>query len=95
MIMAGRGGNLSLAGAIHGTPAAPAPGPVLEVDVSRILTAAELEEIERRNLLRALEHCGGKISGVSGAAALLGIPPSTFSSRLKALGIKRPAGESR
>ena len=31
----------------------------------------------------------GKIAGKDGAAAMLGIPPSTFSSRMKALGVER------
>ena len=54
-----------------------------------VLTAKEFEELERANLKRALDAAGGKISGNSGAAALLGVPASTFSSRMKALGIER------
>ncbi len=71
-----------------------------EVDVAdtagdgreRIYTAWEMKEFERANLQRALEASGGKISGAGGAAALVGIPPATFSSRLKALGIVRQRG---
>jgi PAS domain S-box-containing protein len=59
-------------------------------DTPRILTVHELEELERENLRRALEACGGKISGSGGAAQLLGVPASTFSSRMKALGVCRP-----
>ena len=55
----------------------------------RVLNCNELEEFERRNLVRALESCGWKISGEKGVAALLGLPPSTVSSRIKALGIQR------
>jgi transcriptional regulator with GAF, ATPase, and Fis domain len=54
----------------------------------RIFTLAELEELERQNFLRALAHCDGRISGEQGAAQLLGIKPSTLTSRLKVLGIK-------
>jgi formate hydrogenlyase transcriptional activator len=54
-----------------------------------VLSAVELEELEKRNLLRALEACGWKISGAKGVSALLGLPPSTVSSRMKALGIRR------
>jgi PAS domain S-box-containing protein len=57
---------------------------------TRILTAAELEELERTNLRRALEAVGWKISGADGAAARLGLPASTVSSRMKALGLSRP-----
>src|SRR5262249_45782212 len=53
-------------------------------------TAGELRELERANLLQALEKSGWKISGESGAARMLGLPPSTLASRLKSLGIRRP-----
>ena len=55
----------------------------------RVLSAVELEELEKHNLLRALGACGWKISGSNGVSALLGLPPSTVSSRMKALGIRR------
>lgn len=45
--------------------------------------------MERKNIQRALACCGGKVSGEAGAARLLGIPPTTLSSRMKALGIQR------
>jgi formate hydrogenlyase transcriptional activator len=57
---------------------------------NRVLTAAQLLDLERSNLLRALECCDWKIAGEAGAARLLRIPPSTCSSRMKALGIRRP-----
>ena len=54
------------------------------------LTAGELRELERANVLQALEQCGWKISGESGAARVLGLAPSTLASRMKSLGIHRP-----
>jgi transcriptional regulator with GAF, ATPase, and Fis domain len=59
-----------------------------------VLTAAELREFERENLLRALELSGWKVSGSGGAADRLGMRPNTLGSRMKALGIRRPAGHS-
>jgi PAS domain S-box-containing protein len=56
----------------------------------RILSVTDLEDLERRNYVRALEACSWRISGDNGAARLLGMNASTMSSRLKALGIKRP-----
>jgi PAS domain S-box-containing protein len=53
-------------------------------------TASELRELERANILQALEQSGWKIAGKAGAAHLLGLAPSTLTSRLKALGIRRP-----
>jgi PAS domain S-box-containing protein len=56
---------------------------------SPLRTARELQELERDNLVRALERCGWRVSGEQGAARLLGMPPSTLASRMKALGIQR------
>jgi len=58
----------------------------------RVLTAAELRSLERENLLRALRAADWKISGADGAAERLGVNPNTLSSRMKALGIRRPRG---
>jgi len=52
-------------------------------------TEKEWRRLERENLLAALKAAGGKVSGESGAAALLGINPNTLASRLRALGLKR------
>lgn len=55
----------------------------------RVYTEREMVALARDNLIRALEHCGRKIYGPDGAAALLGISPTTFCSRLKKYGISR------
>jgi PAS domain S-box-containing protein len=82
------GRRLNLARALPDTAsAAPATRP--DADDGRILTVGELEDLERRNLVRALEAAGGKISGAGGAAALLGLNPNTLASRMKSLGIAR------
>ena len=57
---------------------------------SAILSAKEFEELERTNILRALEQTNWKVSGEKGAASLLGLNASTLSSRMKALKIKKP-----
>jgi PAS domain S-box-containing protein len=56
----------------------------------RVLTQREMEELERQNIVAALEQTGWRVSGESGAASLLGLPPTTLASRIKALGIMRP-----
>ncbi|HEY3667275.1 MAG TPA: sigma 54-interacting transcriptional regulator [Polyangiaceae bacterium] len=61
---------------------------VREPDGERVLSMAELLQIERKNFERALAQAGGKVSGTNGAAARLGINPSTLSSRLRALGLR-------
>lgn len=54
-----------------------------------VLTAKDLELLERDNLRRALESTGWQIAGDTGAARLLGMAPSTLASRIKALGLRR------
>ncbi len=56
----------------------------------RVLTVREMEEMERMNLLRALEESGWRVAGDNGAAVRLGMKPSTLSSRMKALDLRRP-----
>ncbi len=55
-----------------------------------IRTAQDMLNLERQNLILALETTNWQVAGKNGAANLLKIPPSTLSSRLKALGIQRP-----
>ncbi len=57
-----------------------------------VLTAEQMQQFERDNLCRAMEASGWKIAGPDGAAARLGLKPSTLTSRLKALNITRPRG---
>jgi PAS domain S-box-containing protein len=52
-----------------------------------------LADSERELILRALERAGWRIKGPRGAAAALGLNPSTLYSRMKKLGI-RQSGES-
>ncbi|MDA0660931.1 MAG: sigma 54-interacting transcriptional regulator [Planctomycetota bacterium] len=54
----------------------------------RILTDEELRAFEADNIRAALLKCHGKVYGANGAAALLGLKPTTLNSRIKALGIK-------
>ncbi len=57
----------------------------------RILQTRELQQLERTNILRALESTGWRVAGKDGAAALLGMNPSTLNSRIRALKIERPS----
>lgn len=54
-----------------------------------ILTAEDLHRIEADNIRNALARTKGKIYGSDGAAALLGLKPTTLSSRIKALGVEQ------
>lgn len=59
-------------------------------EAGHIRTAAQIQELERENILKALKKTKWKISGVNGAAMLLGLPPTTLASKIKALDIQRP-----
>jgi transcriptional regulator with GAF, ATPase, and Fis domain len=52
-----------------------------------------LESVERAHILRILQRTGWVIEGKSGAAAVLGVAPSTLRSRMAQLGIRRASGE--
>ena len=65
-----------------GLKAAPPPPGELEV--------LPLEEFERRYIRRVLESRNWLVRGEGGAAAALGLPPSTLRSRMKKLGLERP-----
>ena len=60
-----------------------------ETSSKPILQVQELEQLERSNILRALESTGWRVAGRNGAAALLGINPSTLNSRIRALNIQK------
>jgi transcriptional regulator with GAF, ATPase, and Fis domain len=48
-----------------------------------------LSEVQRRHIAAVLEITGGRIYGQQGAAALLGVKPSTLQSKMKKLGLTR------
>jgi transcriptional regulator with GAF, ATPase, and Fis domain len=55
-----------------------------------VMTDDAVREIERANLVAALEQAEGKIYGKGGVAELLGLKPTTVASRIQRLGIKQP-----
>lgn len=54
------------------------------------LTRSQLKDLEKRSITAALARTSGKVFGTNGAAALLGVKPTTLASRIKALGIEAP-----
>jgi PAS domain S-box-containing protein len=56
----------------------------------KILRIRDLQQLERENIVRALESTAWRVAGKDGAAALLGMNPSTLNSRIRALRIERP-----
>ena len=73
------------------------PGPVLhladKLDISSFpmsSTMRSLEETERNQILKILSETRWRIEGKDGAAAILGLHPSTLRARMHKLGIVRP-----
>jgi len=54
------------------------------------VTDAEFREMEKANLFSALKHANWQLSGDEGAAALLGLKPSTLAYRMKSFDIAKP-----
>jgi DNA-binding NtrC family response regulator len=71
------GAVLTLAGRLDTSQTLPTPG----------FTRKTLEEVERGHILQVLQETGGRVSGSKGAAAILGLNPSTLRARLRKLGI--------
>ena len=65
-------------------PTVHASGPVLTFD--------DIKQFERQNILNALNSANWKIFGKNGAAELLGIPPTTLTTRIQRMGLKKPTG---
>jgi formate hydrogenlyase transcriptional activator len=78
-------GNRS--GAAPGIATGPAAGPGTSPSVE------SLEEIERSHICRVLEKSGWVVEGRRGAAKSLDLNPNTLRSKMKKLGIRRPAHE--
>jgi transcriptional regulator with GAF, ATPase, and Fis domain len=65
------------------TSAASGPG-------DEVVPDAEMKRRERANIRAALERSGGRIFGPGGAAALLGMKPTTLASRIRKMELARP-----
>lgn len=69
--------------------------PVLELEKSLVPNVTSLNpqrtlaEVEQRHIRQVLEHVGWVIEGDNGAAAVLGLKPSTLRNRMDKLGIKK------
>src|SRR5262249_31102364 len=94
-VILARGGALRVDQAL---PAAASGAPVrrerAQEPAEGFVTDREFRKRERQNLIAALTDAGWKIYGRGGAAALLGMKPTTLVSRIQALGIERPRSAS-
>jgi transcriptional regulator with GAF, ATPase, and Fis domain len=51
----------------------------------KVIARRDLRALEKESIENALAHTGGRVFGPNGAAALLGMKPTTLASRIKAL----------
>ena len=88
-----RGGALDFDVPAFGSSVDPTSFGLRDVDQAEPehLTEAEMRRRERENIFAVLQKASWKIKGVDGAAELLGVKPTTLSSRIEKMGLKRPA----
>lgn len=74
--------------------------PGLGVDIDRVVDAVseneevlsekDMRDFQRNNIVKALKQTNWKVSGIGGAAEILGIRPTTLADRIRTLKIKKP-----
>ena len=82
--------RLDLAMADSPRSASAAPVEPAQLDVPALMSEEQFLALQKKNLLAALGAAGWRVSGPHGAAALVGLKPSTFADRMKKFGIARP-----
>ncbi len=73
----------------HLTVAMPARSPASSMK-GAMKRSDKLVDVEREHVLNVVERCRWRIRGADGAAARLGLPPTTLETRMAKLGITRP-----
>jgi transcriptional regulator with GAF, ATPase, and Fis domain len=56
--------------------------------------SSKMVDVEREHILSALEESGWRVRGPNGAAAKLGLKPTTLEARMAKLGVNRPSSTS-
>ncbi len=88
-VIRARNGHLDLGLRPSGILPVRAPGKADSIPRSAPVSLQELKRQERAFILDALARTRGKIYGPDGAAALLGLKPTTLSSKVHRLGLKK------
>jgi len=92
-VIISRGGPLDFDLPVTDSPPVPSRFTPREADghEPEFFTEPEMQRRERENLIVVLQKTDWKIKGADGAAELLGVKPTTLLSRMKKMGLKRPA----
>jgi PAS domain S-box-containing protein len=77
--------------------------PSLKVDIdaiadtsiasNEVLTEKDMRDFQKNNIEKALEQSNWKVSGIGGAAELLGVRPTTLADRIRTLDIRKPVAQ--
>ncbi len=62
---------------------------ITDRDEGEIMTESEFRELQKNNLLAALQQTDWKVSGPGGAAEVLGVKATTLADRIRSYGLKR------
>ena len=89
-VILSKGAGLQLDLPSTGTTTQTVALPEARAEVPEILTESDLRELQKRNMQAALERAGWKVSGPNGAAALLGLKPTTLADRIKSFDLQKP-----
>jgi formate hydrogenlyase transcriptional activator len=81
--------NRMLTPAVPDEPARPDDAPLARASGSAETSAPTLADAERAAIIRALREAEGRVSGPAGAAAILGLKPTTLHAKMKKLGVRR------
>jgi transcriptional regulator with GAF, ATPase, and Fis domain len=92
-VIISRGGVLDFDLPVTDLPPAPSRFTEREADrpAPEFFTEPEMQRRERENLVIVLQKTDWKIKGADGAAEVLGVKPTTLLSRMKKMGLRRPA----
>lgn len=74
---------------LNGNSTKSAPGVCSAHSADSFLTEQDMIQLQIQNIEKVLARCNGKIYGEDGAAALLGLKPTTLVARIKKLRIQR------
>lgn len=69
------------------------PGAEAALASNEIMTDTDMRDFQKANTIRALKEANWKVSGVGGAAELLGVRPTTLADRIRTYEIKKPERE--
>ncbi|WP_370480322.1 sigma-54-dependent Fis family transcriptional regulator [Tamlana flava] len=86
-ILTSRDGNFNIDPILSGSKKTNTP----KIEMPNILTSDEILELEKNNIIMALNLTNWKISGKGGASELLNLPRTTLTSKINKFGIKRAA----